>query len=71
MKLGDYLESQGEKPTQFARRIGVSPSTILRVLSSEREPGIGLAAKIVAGSAGAVSFEDLAAAAPIQAEAAE
>jgi len=42
MTLHEYLASRGMKPSAFAAEIGVAPSTISRVLSGERTPGLDL-----------------------------
>jgi plasmid maintenance system antidote protein VapI len=58
MKLEQYLSDNNIKPVAFAASIGVPPSTITRILRGERSPGIGVVAKIKAGTGGKVDFED-------------
>jgi transcriptional regulator with XRE-family HTH domain len=58
MNLLTYIEAQGISPSKFAERIGVPPSTITRILSGNREPGLGLLKKIHAATDGAVTPND-------------
>ncbi|WP_375274464.1 helix-turn-helix domain-containing protein [Methylorubrum thiocyanatum] len=59
MTLSDYLAAEGLKPSQFAERLGMPASTILRIISGKREARIGTAARIVEGTGGKVGFADL------------
>ncbi len=59
MTLSEYLAEERLKPSQFAERLGMPASTILRILSGAREARIGTAAKIVAGTGGKVTFAEL------------
>jgi len=58
MKLDTYLSENKIRPTAFAASIGVSPSTITRVLKRERSPGFDLVMKIKAATDGAVAADD-------------
>lgn len=58
MKLEQYLTDNQIKPVAFATSIGVSPSTITRIIRGERSPGIELIAKIMDETGGKVAFED-------------
>jgi transcriptional regulator with XRE-family HTH domain len=58
MNLTAYLEASSLSPSKFAESIGVPASTITRILSGEREPGLGLLKKIHAATNGAVTPND-------------
>ncbi len=58
MKLATYLEETGVKPSAFAERLGVAPSTILRLVSGDRLPGLELAIQIREASDGKVQPDD-------------
>jgi DNA-binding transcriptional regulator YdaS (Cro superfamily) len=61
MDLTSYLNSDtAPSLTDLARRAGVSPGHLHDIKSGRRTPSMALAAKIVAETYGAVSFEDLA-----------
>lgn len=59
MTLSEYLSEVGKKPSAFAESLGMPPSTILRIISGQREARIGTAAKIVAATGGKVTFAEL------------
>lgn len=59
MKLDKYLETAKIKPARFADDIGVSASTLSRVLSGKRKPSLALIAKIERATDQAVTFRDL------------
>jgi len=59
MKLRDYLNQNSIPIKQFATSIGVSPSTIEKIVYYHKTPGLIIAQAIVAGSNGAISYEDL------------
>lgn len=59
MTLSEYLVAEGMKASQFAERLGMPASTILRIISGQREARIGTAAKIVEATGGKVGFADL------------
>lgn len=42
MTLQEYLVARDIKPSVFATEIGVAPSTIARILSGDRSPGLDL-----------------------------
>jgi len=58
MKLETYLTERNKKPTVFAAEIGVSPSTITRIIKGERSPGFDLVMKIQAATKGRVKPAD-------------
>lgn len=58
MKLSDYLEINGFRPSQFAKLAGVPPTTIIRLLNGQREPGLPLLTKIMKATNGAVTPND-------------
>ncbi|ODA67640.1 hypothetical protein A7A08_01675 [Methyloligella halotolerans] len=64
MRLAQYLKSTGERPADFAKRIGRSPSTITRLLPGEdgtapkRLPGWQLLREIAKATQGAVTAND-------------
>lgn len=70
MKLGEYLKDMKLRPSAFAEAIGVSPSTITRLLKGEREPRLALVMLIRDATGGRVTPEDFAES-PRQPEAAE
>ncbi len=70
MTLADYLVSKGLKPASFARQVGVAASTVTRILDGSRRPTLDVAVKIVRATSGEVSFEELAAVAKNEREAA-
>jgi transcriptional regulator with XRE-family HTH domain len=64
MKLENYLRETGENPSQFAKRIDCSPSTITRLLPKrkngrrQRDPSFDLIEKIANGTRGYVMAND-------------
>lgn len=50
-----YLAANGECASQFAVRIGRSPSTLTRALKGERDPSMQLARDVERGTGGAVT----------------
>lgn len=58
MKLRDYLQARGTRQLDFAKSIGVDPSSVCRYLSGEREPRADIARKIVKVTKGMVTLED-------------
>lgn len=58
MTLAEYLSSNSIKPSNFAASIGVPPSTILRILNRQREPGLDLLRKIMIATDGHVMPND-------------
>ena len=70
MTLAEYIASENIKPSHLAARIGVSASTITRLLSGQRSPTIKFAAKIAEATNGKVTPNDFAGVAPGQAVAA-
>ncbi len=47
-KLADHLKATSKKPATLAKELGVSPSTITRLINGERSPSVALAMKIAA-----------------------
>lgn len=58
MKLKDYLDSNGIKYTSFAKKIGVTLSTIYNIFKGN-DIRLSIAIKIHQITKGEVSFEDL------------
>lgn len=58
MRLADYLADAKLKPSKFAEKANLAPSTITRLLNGERKPGIDVIEKIAAASDGNVKAED-------------
>ena len=44
--LMEYMDRSGERPSTLARRLGVEPSTVTRILNGERKPSVELAKRI-------------------------
>lgn len=63
MKLAEYLAKENIRPSQFAQRIGVPPSTVIRWVNGEREPRIAAMLTIESATEGAVTPADFIAAA--------
>ncbi len=69
MELAAYLRAEKINPSRFAARVGVPPSTIIRLIRGERRARLSTAAKIVQATGGMVGFADLVAhEAPVSAE---
>lgn len=58
MKLSIFLKKNGLTAKAFALQIGVSPSTIWRIVKLGAMPRMSLARKIKLATLGAVSYED-------------
>lgn len=58
MTLSYYLETNGLKPSQFAKIAGVPATTIIRLLNGQREPGLPLLIKIMKATNGVVTPND-------------
>ena len=58
MKLNRYLETHRITPAEFARRLDMPASTITRLLSGERSPGLALLQTIHVATGGSVSPND-------------
>ncbi|MHB2169936.1 helix-turn-helix transcriptional regulator [Alsobacter sp. R-9] len=58
MTLDLYLTLHGMNATQFAEAIGVTPSTITRILRGERRPNLETLRKIARATDGQVKAED-------------
>lgn len=46
--LKQFLDREGRSISDLARRVGVAPSTIFRILNGERRPSLKLAKRISA-----------------------
>lgn len=44
--LHDHLRTAGKRPAALAKELGVTPSTITRILRGERKPSVDLARRI-------------------------
>lgn len=58
MTLDRFLSLSNTLPSQFAARIGVSASTITRIVRGERRPNLETLQKIVRATEGAVTADD-------------
>lgn len=58
MKLSEYLDANGIKRGDFARRVGVSAGWITALCDGSGWPSRDIAEKIVAETAGAVTADD-------------
>jgi transcriptional regulator with XRE-family HTH domain len=59
MTLSEFLTDAELKPSVFAERLGVAPSTITRLLKRERKPGLDLAIRISDATGGKVTPQDI------------
>lgn len=59
MKLRQYLQAEGIKQKDFAKKIDVSPRTLDFILDCERDIRLSTAVKIVKLTRGAVTYKDL------------
>lgn len=60
MRLEQYLVSTGQSATAFAKKAGVSPSSITRIINQDvRQPHFNTQRKIIAASDNMVSYDDL------------
>ena len=46
MRLETYLEQQNLKQADFAKKVGVTPATVSRLLAGQLSPSLELAARI-------------------------
>jgi len=60
MKLEKYLEEQGWTPTLFARKSGLSYTTIFNVVYELKNISLNTALTIVKATDGQVTYDDLA-----------
>ena len=44
--LREYFERVNERPSAFAKRLGVEPSTVTRIMRGERRPSVELVKRI-------------------------
>ncbi len=59
MELRAWLASKGKKPTAFAKEIGKSHSTVLRLLSGDAAPSADMVRDIFKATGGKVTANDL------------
>lgn len=59
MTLREHLKCTGERVFDFADRLGVSRSTIRKIVYGKRQPSLDLAHKISAATDGAVQPKDM------------
>ena len=59
MKLKEYIEEYGVAVGKFAKIVGTTPRTVYMIMNQETEPKLSIALRIVQGTKGVVSFEDL------------
>jgi transcriptional regulator with XRE-family HTH domain len=59
MKLSDWLESRNITAAELARRLGVSRSTISKIIKGDRLPSVKLIQDIQKQTGGRVGFKDL------------
>jgi transcriptional regulator with XRE-family HTH domain len=69
MTLKDYLKQNKESQHKFARRIGVSPSTITRYIKQAGALDQATIRKIFQGTGGLVTLEELVGLSPFRASA--
>lgn len=41
-----YFDKSGERPSSLARKLGVEPSTVTRIIRGERRPSVDLVKRI-------------------------
>jgi transcriptional regulator with XRE-family HTH domain len=58
MKLGAYLGERGETAVAFAARVGLSESSLSRIIAGKQRPAHGTIGRIVAATGGAVQPND-------------
>lgn len=58
MTLAEWLSLNDVRPSTLAERMGVPPSTVIRVLKRQREPGLDLMRKIAEATDGQVTPND-------------
>lgn len=59
MRLTEYLVETGTKPSGFAERVGVAPSTVSRILNRERSMSLDMAVKMARATDGQVTIDDI------------
>jgi len=59
MQLRDYLAQKGERPAEFARRTGLTHTTISRILNGRRSAGRRVIEAIHDATDGKVTANDL------------
>lgn len=59
MTLSEYLTKNGMRASEFARLIGSPASTVTRLLSGKRKPGLDLVCRIQKATNGKVLAQDL------------
>lgn len=56
-KLTQYLESVGQRPSDFARVLGTSPGYLHDILTQRRRPSLDLAMRIERATGGCVPVQ--------------
>lgn len=59
MNLKQYLQSEGIKQIDFAKKLGISRRTMDFIMAGDRDIKLSTAAKIVKLTRGAVTYKDL------------
>lgn len=59
MRLSEYLQETGTKPSAFAEKMGVAPSTVSRIINRDRSMSLDMAVKMSRATGGRVSIDDL------------
>lgn len=60
MKLGEYLENKGWSPSLFARKCGLSHTTVHNIVYEIKNISLNTALTIQKATDGEVTFEDMA-----------
>ena len=58
MKLEHWLSKNDVQASDFAREVGISPSTVTRLINGERRPSGRMLQKIYLATKGKVAFAD-------------
>lgn len=59
MKIEEYLSKYGMTKSGFAKRLGITPSNLHKIIAGSSYPTAKLAQRIVKLTNGEVTFEDL------------
>lgn len=59
MQIKDYLKEYKKRPADLSRAVNCSPAAMSLWMSGDRFPSREMAAKIIAATNGAVTYEDL------------
>ena len=58
MRLREYLEKTGIKPSRFAKQVGMSPINVFRYMDGLKKPSCETIVKIERATSGLVRAED-------------